>query len=172
MELKNFKVGLRTWKTVVAVAITASVMTYIFQETPFFGCIGASVAIGRSGKESLRNALIRNVGTLVGGTIGILMLFISDNILINALGVIPVITVICALKLEDSVIPGCIVYFAVVYLMAVTGEGHIYAVRRIFHTFVGTLIGVAVNMLLQPPPFHHHHEKAQPTEKKNDTLMS
>lgn len=161
MEFKNLKIGLRTWKTVVAIAITAYIMRYYFHETPFFGCIGATVAIGRSGKESLRNSLIRNVGTFVGGAMGILMLFISDHIFINALGVIPVIVIICRLKLEDSVIPGCIVYFAVVYLMAETGEAHIYAIRRIFHTFIGTLIGFSVNMLLQPPPFHHHHEKSK-----------
>ncbi|MFC4804727.1 FUSC family protein [Filifactor villosus] len=158
---KNFKIGLRVWKTVVAVAVTALVMKYIFKETPFFGCIGTTVAVGRSGKESLRNALIRNVGTLVGGVIGIAMTFVTDNILICSLGVIPVILINYHLKLEDSIVPGCIVYFAVVYLMGETGEAHIYAVRRIFHTFVGTGIGLAVNLILQPPPFHHHHEKSK-----------
>lgn len=155
---KNFKIGLRVWKTVVAVAVTALVMKYIFKETPFFGCIGTTVAVGRSGKESLRNALIRNVGTLVGGVIGIAMTFVTDNILICSLGVIPVILINYHLKLEDSIVPGCIVYFAVVYLMGETGEAHIYAVRRIFHTFVGTGIGLAVNLILQPPPFHHHEK--------------
>ena len=159
--MRNFKIGLRTWKTVIAVAITAGLMRYLAHETPFFACIGATVGVGRSGKESLKNSLIRNVGTLVGGLIGIAMLFISDNVFINALGVIPVIMINNKLKLDDSIVPGCIVYFAVVYLMAETGEAHFYALRRIFFTFVGTVIGFTVNMLLQPPPFHHHHEKAQ-----------
>lgn len=153
---KNFKIGMRVWKTVVAVAVTALIMKYVFKETPFFGCIGTTVAVGRSGKESLRNALIRNVGTLVGGVIGIMMIFLTDNLLIYSLGVIPVILINYRLKLEDSIIPGCIVYFAVVYFVGETGEAHIYAVRRIVHTFMGTGIGLAVNLILQPPPFHHH----------------
>lgn len=159
--IRNVKIGLRTWKTVIAVAIAASLMKYVAHETPFFACIGAIVGVGRSGKESLRNATIRNVGTLVGGLIGIAMLFISDNVFVNALGVIPVIYINNKLRLEDSIVPGCIVYFAVVYLMAETGEAHFYAIRRICFTFVGTMIGFGVNMLFQPPPFHQHHEKAQ-----------
>lgn len=157
---KTLKVGLRTWKTVVAVAITAALMQYYFNETPFFGCIGATVAIGRSGRESIRNSVIRNVGTLVGGLVGIVMLLLTDNIYVFALGVIPVIMINYWLDLNDSIVPGCIVYFAVVYLMSDTGDGEIYALRRIFHTFLGTIIGFVINMVVQPPPFHHHHEKA------------
>ncbi len=158
---KKWSIGLRTWKTVIAVGLTAALMKYGFDETPFFGCIGAAVAIGRSGKESIRNSVIRNVGTLVGGLVGILMMLMTDNIFLFALGVIPVVMIHHWLDLNDSIIPGLIVYFAVVYLMVEQGDAEIYALRRIFYTFVGTAIGFVVNMVVKPPPFHHHHHKAK-----------
>ncbi len=161
MELPKFKIGLRVWKTVFAVAITAAIMKYAFHESPFFACIGAIVAVGRSGKESIRNSMVRNAGTFVGGIIGILMLLVSNNVFWLALGIIPIILLHVEVDLGDSIVPGCIVYFAVVYLMAETGGAHFYALQRIFFTFLGTVIGFLINMLVDPPPMEDFHKKAQ-----------
>lgn len=144
---------MRTWKTVLSVAAAAGFMRYVMDDNPFFGCIGAVVGVGKTGKESLRNSMARNLGTLTGGLVGMGMIYLTDNICLEALGVIPIIMVNKWLKFEDSIVPGCIVYFAVVYLMG-AGEAHTYALRRIFETFLGTLIGFGINHMIQPPPFH------------------
>lgn len=158
---ENLKIGMRIWKTVIAVAITAVIMQYWFKETAFFGCIGAVVAVGRSGKESLKNSMIRNTGTLIGGLVGIAMLFVTDNPIVFAFGVIPVIIIHNIIDMDEPIVPACIVYFAVVYLMANVGNAELYALRRIFYTFIGTAIGLGVNMLFNPPPVSHNHEKSQ-----------
>ncbi len=147
MQIPNaLRIGPRIWKTVAAVAITSIVMTSLFHETPFFGCIGAVVGVGRNREESFDNSIIRNLGTLIGGLVGIAMLSITDNIVIEAFGVIPIILINRWLKKEPSIVPGCIVYFAVVYLMP-SHVGILYAFRRISMTFVGTIIGIVINLL-------------------------
>lgn len=148
--MKLPKVGLRTIKTSIAVMITAGIMHYIVNETPFFACIGAAVAIGKTKKTSLEASIVRNVGTAVGGIVGIVMSLITDNVFVKGLGVIPIIYIINILNKKDSIIPGCIVYFAVVYLNTMD-TARFYAVRRILQTFLGSIIGIIVNFAIRGP---------------------
>lgn len=144
------KIGARTVKTSIAVMITAGIMEHIFNETPFFACIGATVAIGKTRKTSFEAAVVRNLGTAVGGIIGIIMALVTDNVFIQGLGVIPIIYIINLSKKHQSVVPGCIVYYAVVYLMP-TEASTLYAVRRILETFLGSIIGMIVNFAIKGP---------------------
>lgn len=143
-------IGLRTIKTSIAVMITAGIMHYIVQDTPFFACIGATVGVGRTRKTSFEGAFIRNVGTAVGGIIGMGVAFLTQNVFLKGLGVIPVIYIINLIDKKDSIIPACIVYYAVVYLN-MQDTAHIYAVRRITETLFGSFIGILVNFAIRGP---------------------
>lgn len=144
------KIGLRTIKTTIAVMITAGIMNYIIKDTPFFACIGATVAIGKTKKTSFEASIIRNVGTAIGGLIGIIISLFTDNVFLKGLGVIPIIYIINLLNKKDSIIPGCIVYFAVVYLNTMD-TARFYAIRRILQTFLGSIIGIIVNFAIRGP---------------------
>lgn len=143
-------VGMRIIKSAIAVIISALLMEYVIGHTPFFACIGAVVAMERSMQKSLEAAFIRNLGTVVGGVIGMLVSFLTDNVALQGLGIIPVIYIINLLKKHPSIIPGCIVFFAVVYLND-ANTGWIYGLRRITETFIGSLVGLAVNNLIKNP---------------------
>lgn len=143
-------VGMRIIKTAIAVIISAVVMEYIFGHTPFFACIGAVASMERTMRRSFEAAIIRNLGTVVGGIVGMIFSFITDNVAIQGLGVIPVIYIINLLKKHPSVVPGCIVFFAVVYLND-ANTGWVYGIRRITETFIGSMIGLAVNNLIKNP---------------------
>lgn len=144
------KIGLRTIKTAIAVMITAGIMKYVIHDTPFFACIGATVGVGRTRKSSFEGIIIRNVGTAVGGIIGMVIAFFTQNVFLKGLGVIPVIYIINLIDKKDSIIPGCIVYYAVVYLN-MQDTAHIYAVRRILETLFGSFIGIMVNFVIRGP---------------------
>lgn len=148
--LKSSFVGLRTIKTVIAVALTALVMKYALHEIPFFACIGAVVAVEKTMTDSFKAAIIRNVGTFTGGIIGIAISSFTHNILLLSLGLIPIICINNLLNKRESIVPGAIVYFAVSYLNTMD-QAWVYGVHRIFGTFVGTVIGILVNLLVFPP---------------------
>ena len=142
--------GLRTLKTVIAVMLSAVIMKYCFDQTPFFACIGAVVAMERNMSTTLQAVVVRNVGTIVGGIVGIIFSLLTQNVLILALGLIPMIYVDNILDKKDSIVAGSIVYFAVVYLNTSTMAID-YGVQRILGTLLGSLIGMAVNFLLFKP---------------------
>lgn len=142
--------GLRTMKTVLTVVITASLMHYVLQETPFFACIGAVVAMERTIPDSYRAALIRNLGTLVGGLLGIVFANLTGNVLLLGFGVIPIIFIQTALNKQQSIIPACVVYFAVVYTNT-ADTALSYGLRRIGETFLGTVVAILVNRTVFPP---------------------
>lgn len=142
--------GLRTMKTVAAVFVSALFMKYVLNQSPFFACIGAVVAVERTLSTSLRAALIRNIGTLTGGVVGIAISSFTENVLLISLGLIPMICVDNLLDKKESIVPGAIVYFAVAYLNTMS-EAWVYGVKRIIGTFIGTLIGLAINALIFPP---------------------
>lgn len=142
-------VGLRTLKTVLAVIISSLVMKYLLGQNPFFACIGAVVAMERSIAMSIKAAVIRNVGTITGGVLGILVGSCTENILIMSLGLIPLIWISNLLGKRESIVPGAIVYFAVFYLNTME-QAWVYGLTRIAGTLIGSLISIAVNLLVFP----------------------
>ncbi len=153
VDLRRFVprgLGLRTMKTVLTVMISAAIMRYVLHDTPFFACIGAVVAMERTIQDSYRAALIRNLGTLVGGLLGILFANLTGNVVLLALGVIPIILIQNALNKQQSIIPACVVYFAVVYTNTVD-TALSYGLRRIGETFLGTVVAIVVNRAVFPP---------------------
>lgn len=167
---KNTLVGMRMIKTVIAVALSAAFMQYVLQANPFFACIGAAVAVDSTIASSLKSAIARNVGTITGGLVGILVASFTENIVLISLGVIPLIMVNNLLKKKESIIPGLIVYFAVAYLNTMD-QAWDYGLRRIFGTLVGTVIGLGVNLLLFPPKKQEHpQEKPLETEEIDSSI--
>lgn len=142
--------GLRTMKTVLAVALAALFMRYVLHQSPFFACIGAVVAMERTLQSSLQAALIRNVATLTGGLVGIAISSFTENILLLSLGLIPLIVVNNKIGRKESIVPGAIVYFAVAYLNTMD-QAWFYGLMRILGTFIGTAIGIGVNLFVFPP---------------------
>lgn len=141
--------GMRTIKTVISVILSSLFMQFVLGHNPFFACIGAVVAMERNLSQSIKAAVIRNVGTIVGGLVGIAIGSFTENIFIMAMGLIPLIWVCNAIDKKDSIIPGCIVYFAVFWLNT-TDQAWSYGLTRILGTFIGSLISIGVNALILP----------------------
>ena len=142
--------GLRTIKTVLAAMLTALLMRHVLHQNPFFGCIGAVVAVERTFHSSLRASVIRNVGTITGGCIGIAVSSFTESIPLLSLGLIPLIWINNKIGRQESIVPGAIVYFAVSYLNTME-QAWSYGLTRMACTFIGTIVGIAVNMLIFPP---------------------
>lgn len=153
--LEKSPVGLRNLKTALAVILAAAMAKYVIHDPPFFACMGAVVAMESSMARSVKATIVRNLGTLVGGVLGILagvflQTAVTNNSIFLGLGVIPLIFIINRTKHPESVVPGCITYFATIFLNDSSGTWE-YGAMRILDTFLGTLIAVAVNFLVFPP---------------------
>lgn len=142
--------GMRTIKTVIAVLLSSLFMVYVMDQTPFFACIGAVVAMERTLSSSLRAAITRNIGTLTGGLVGIAVASFTENMLLISLGVVALIYLNNLLGRQESIVPGAIVYFATAYLNTME-QAWVYGLNRILGTFIGTLIAIGVNAVLFPP---------------------
>jgi uncharacterized membrane protein YgaE (UPF0421/DUF939 family) len=150
-------IGLRTIKTVVAVLATSLFMTYVLGHNPFFACIGAVVAMERTLSTSIRAAVIRNIATVTGGLIGIIIGSFTENVVLMALGLIPLIWINNGLGKKESIVPGSIVYFAVFYLNTME-QAWAYGLTRILGTLIGSLIALAINALVFPPKSFEQQE--------------
>lgn len=146
----SYWLGMRTLKTVLAAFIAAMIMKHVFHQTPFFACIGAVVAVEKTMEHSIRASILRNIGTITGGLLGIFVSSFTDNLLLISLGLIPMIYISNFLKKQESIVIGAIVYFAVIYLN-MSGGALAYGLTRIFGTLLGSFIGLAVNWLICPP---------------------
>lgn len=142
--------GLRVLKTVLAVTIASLFEYYILKQNPFFACIGAVVAMEKNIYLSLKAAIVRNVGTILGGLIGISIGSFTNNFFIMALGLIPLIYLSNLIRKQESIVPGAIVYFAVFCLNSME-DCWKYGLTRILGTFIGTMIALLVNRLILPP---------------------
>lgn len=143
--------GLRTIKTLIALLICVFLMEYVFHDIPFFACIGAVVAVEKTIPKSIQASIARNLGTIVGGILGILFSILTKNEFFLTLGIIPLIYIINIIGKRESIVPGSIVYFAVVYLNYGGEAASIYGFRRIIWTLLGSFVGIVVNLIVFPP---------------------
>ena len=150
VSLLKKSVGLRTIKTFLAVLVSALLMQHFFEQPPFFACIGAVVAMEKNIASSIQAALVRNIATLTGALVGIAIASFTENILLLSLGIIPLIWINRALNRTESIVPGAIVYFAVVYLNTMDATW-LYGVTRIAGTFLGTVVALIINAVVFPP---------------------
>ena len=101
--------------------------------TPFFATIAAVYCLHRDKKNSLSQAKIRSVGTVIGGYFGLLVIIIADLLLVNVLGlnvsdpilyktllyvfvsicIIPLIYLTVIMKQNSCVFITCLTYLSV-----------------------------------------------------------
>lgn len=145
-------------KLVLGTVLASLFMRYVMEHInitdypmiPFFACIGVLVGMEPDASRAIRNVINRNVGTIVAGVVGGIVASVTDNILLVSLGVIPYLLVVALLDRKESIVPGGIFYFAIVYLTTFD-NAWMYALNRTLGTVIGTLIGLAINFFILPP---------------------
>ena len=154
---RRFKIGLRSIKTVVAVFICC-VIDYFFGVIPIQSTIAAILCIKADRKETVQTAVTRIIGTLLGGSAGVLVLFFFLNseikyysllfYFILSILIIPIIYIPVKLGLPDATALTCITYLVVV--MGYTGEitPLQMAAERTLDTLLGVIVAVPLNIIL------------------------
>jgi len=155
------KIGLRTIKTALAVFLCL----LFFPSEPFFACLTAVFCIQDTVSNSVKIAINRGLGTILGGVIGLLFLiacrFLTYNIniyivrkflvyLTIAIGIIAVIYLCNLIKKPGAINISCIAFLAVTTVHAF-GDPVYYTINRIIETLFGIFVALLVNKFILPP---------------------
>lgn len=155
------KVGLRTIKT----AISVFLCLLLFPHEPFFACLTAVICLQSTVSNSVKMAINRGVGTIVGAAIGLLFLILCRYFKFNiefdilsklliyftiAIGIIAVIYSCNLIKKPGAINVSCIAFLGVTTIHAFS-DPIFYAVNRTVETLFGIFIALLVNKFIVPP---------------------
>lgn len=159
-------IGMRTFKTAVAVALCFLFYNIFLPNSlhfgPFYSGIAAVMTIQPSLEESKHIGFNRIFGTLVGGIYSAIVFTMYSYIGISELnfvfvfiGVILTIITCNKLNLSAGIGTGCIVLIGAFGLEFVTGP-LTHSLFRTIDTLVGVIIALMINKIL-PGPYRTEH---------------
>lgn len=147
----HFHVGMRTFKTALAVYLSmALVDAYgVSPSKLIFAMLGAMAAVQPTHEASWKSCLTQIIGVLFGAVVGIILLALPiPRLWMVGMGIILVITLYNGLHIHFSPEIPCLI---VVILCTTEGIQPIsYAAGRIWDTAIGLLVGLGVNWMVFP----------------------
>jgi len=143
------KIGLRTFKTALAVIISMFLAS-LFGELTIFVPLSAIAVMSKTFSEGLQECRVQAVGILIGGILGCLTAMILPNppILFMGIGVIVIIFLCTSLKVAFS----CGLSTAI-FLVACLSEPELVFINtmtRLIHTAIGLVTGLIINYAIVP----------------------
>ena len=149
--------GMRTIKTLLAVYLCFAI-GILRGVLPFYSAIAAILCMKKDVDEGKKAGVHRSIGTLIGGSIGLLCLLLFRRLemtefgwlhfLLITLGLVPVIYSIVALKAKESVYIGCVVFLSVTVSHGGDEKPYLFAANRMLDTFIGIITAQVVNRVL------------------------
>lgn len=154
------RIGMRNFKTAIAVFICILVLESIGIHKPFFACIAAIQTMQTDMHSSFEAGIYRSIGTISGTIIGSISAIVfykylpMDILIVRAivipLGIMFIIYVLTSLKLKDSVLMSCVVFLSIMISMDAESSLLHYAVERSFSTTFGSVVALLVNRFIYP----------------------
>jgi uncharacterized membrane protein YgaE (UPF0421/DUF939 family) len=139
------KIGSRNLKTAISVFICIIVFQLLKRPYPFYACIAAVICMQNSVHNSFVAGKNRMIGTIIGAVIGIMFsIFIGQNAIVTGLGIVLVIYLCNFFNYDGSVSIACVVFLAIMTNLK-EGTSYMYAINRVFDTFVGIIVAILVN---------------------------
>lgn len=154
----EFKLGMRTFKTLLAVALCIISLSWFNVDSPFFACIATIFVIQGDKDHSIANAKNRVWGTAIGASIANLLLVVVSFLPYNAYtqafatcaSIFILIQIASHFKKPFAIFPGCIVLCAILCTTTNIQMPILYGIKRTIHTIYGALIGLGVNLYIYP----------------------
>lgn len=156
----EYKIGLRTIKTALAVFLCLVINLITPMETALFAAIAAVVCMRETPEQSLEMGIQRFLGTLIGGFLGFLLLtavpyipYYEEGlyILILPLAMIVAISVCVLTNRKDAVIICCVTLLAITLDTSLNTDSTIlYVGMRILDTSIGVVIATLLNRFFFP----------------------
>lgn len=165
----HLHIGLRMFKTALAVTIALAIARLFNSYSPIFAGLGAVVAMARTLRESLDAAKTQFVGVILGGIVSMLLLLIdpTPSVLLIGGGVLVSLCLCGIFKLYYAVSLTAIIVLSV--CVSTGGDGPIVALGfRLIDTSIGLIVALAVNMLIKP--YNNRHRVTALLRKLADAV--
>ncbi|MEG0318938.1 MAG: aromatic acid exporter family protein [Niameybacter sp.] len=154
----QFKIGMRTLKTLIAVAICIITLSFVGVQDPFFACIATIFVIQGDKDGSVKNAKNRVWGTAYGSIVSNIVLVCLSFLPYNAyvqtlatcLSIFLVIQMALFFKKPAAIFPGCIVLCAILCTTTNIQTPLLYAIKRTAYTLYGAIVGLVINLYVCP----------------------
>lgn len=144
------RIGMRTFKTGLAVAATLLVCELFKITNPFFAAIAAIFAMETSIDETKVAVRDRLLGTILGAIIAIVFTsFVPVNALSIGVGIIIVIHFCNVFKWHGTIKISTVVFIAIALGFEEGGQVE-YAIFRTIDTFIGLSISALINLFVFP----------------------
>lgn len=135
------------------------IFQFFNRENAFFACIAAVFCMRDTVSSSVEMGKARLLGTIIGGIVGIIVIYISDLIpflyeitpIVTGLGIIVCIYICTLLNRPGSVVISCIVFIGIMINYSSQASSYYYAIGRSFDTAVGIIIAILINKYFNPP---------------------
>ena len=146
----RYKIGMRTIKTGLAVAVSLFIAQLMNLKSPIFVGIAAIVSMQTTVNESLVAGKNRMLATFVGAVIGLIFSYILPyNYFFIGLGIIVVIYIHNIFNWKQSLALSAIVFLAI--FLNQGGNRLYYAIHRLLDTFIGIIVSMIINFFIATP---------------------
>lgn len=153
--MQHFKIGLRTLKTAIAVAICMIISHLIARDSPVLSCLAAVYCMRTNTKSTMLFGKHRIFGTLTGGIVSVLAIILQNiftrNIFTDTVIVfisIILIVLICNMrKHPESIITAASTMLIICFNTPAT-ETITYAFLRMLDVLIGAGVAIAVDFTL------------------------
>ena len=152
------KIGMRNIKTTLSVFICLLIFSLVNRENPIYACIAAVICLQNTIDDSLKKGIERIIGTIIGGLLGIVLLFFMNKyidsglfIIIISLGIMILIQVCVSINMRQSVVICCVVYLSIMINKSHDGGYVLYTVNRVLDTSMGIIVALLVNKYVRVP---------------------
>lgn len=168
-KITEYKVGLRTIKTAIAVFLCLLLQLILPLDSVLFAAIAAVVCMRETAEKSLDMGVQRFLGTLIGGIFGFLLINLVPYIphydeglyvLIIPIGMIFCISVCVWANKRNAVIICCVVFLSIALESGLHTNTLIYVASRIIDTTIGVIMATLVNHFFLP-----YHPEEDPVEE-------
>lgn len=163
--MPKIKVGLRTLKTAISVAICLTISRIVLRDSPVIMCLAAVYSLRKDPATSFTFSIHRFFGTTIGVFVAMAGILaqqqFSRHIIVDALvaffGVIIVIVLCNASKHPEGIITSISTLLFICFNTPTT-ETLTYALLRLIDVVIGAGIAITIDFLL---PSHHLQQKKQ-----------
>jgi len=157
MQLGSFRLGLRTLKTGLAVMLVAALFVILHRGSPMIAALAAVFALRSDFETTLEFGKSRIIGNAIGGAFAILyyLLFTACHRNEWSMVILLPVLLMVLISLNDGInnnkgLIGSVAAFLMIALTIPTDATYIYALQRVFDTFIGTVAAIIMNIGVHP----------------------
>lgn len=154
------KIGLRMIKSSLAVFLCFIIYLIRGEGIPFYSAIAAVLCMQQYISGSVKTAVNRTIGTVIGGVFGMVVLTLERKFMVGipiifeylliSLAIIPLIYITVIIEKPSASYITCVVFMSVTVTHRGDTSAFVFGMSRIVDTLIGIFVSLGVNRFVFP----------------------